>query len=316
MVSALLSEQGIADYLAARGIIDPGTALSVEPLRGGVSSEIVAVRGQGVSLVVKRALPELRVAQTWVADVGRIAGEAEALRFAHAVTPYAVPQVVDLDGDASIATLELAPASWVNWRDELLAGRIDPSVGRKLGELLAAWHSADVPPGFSNVEIFVQLRIDPFHRVVAERHPELAPQIGAIADRLLQRRLCVVHGDFSPKNVLTGTDGLWVLDWEVAHHGDPVFDLAFLLTHLLLKSVHRPLDAAGYRAVSEAFLDGYGEADGDLSPNVACLLLARVDGKSPAAYLDPSERQRVRELGSGLLRDPPADVLETWERLP
>ena len=315
-MSASSFKKGIADYLAARGIVEHGVPLSVESLEGGVSSEIVAVTGRGVSLVVKRALPKLRVEQEWVADVGRIVVEADALRFAGALTPGAVPRVVDLDRDSCIATLAHAPVRWANWRDELLAGRIDPSVGRRLGELLATWHSAEVPPGFSNGDTFAQLRIDPFYRVVAERHPQLGTDVLGVAERLLQRRICVVHGDFSPKNVLTGADGLWVLDWEVAHHGDPVFDLAFLLTHLLLKSVHRPLNAEGYRAVGEAFLDEYGEAGGELSANVGCLLLARVDGKSPAGYLRPSERHRVRELGCSLLRDPPAEILDAWEQLP
>jgi 5-methylthioribose kinase len=309
-------EGEIADYLMARGIVEPGVPLSVEPLGGGVSSEIVAVRGRGLSLVVKRALPKLRVEQEWLADVARTISEANALRFAAALTPDAVPPVVDLDRDACIAILALAPAGWGNWRDELLAGRIDPLVGRRLGELLVTWHAAEVPAGFSNRDAFAQLRIDPFHRVVAERHPQLRADVLGIADRLLRRQMCLVHGDLSPKNVLSGAGGLWVLDWEVAHHGDPVFDQAFLLTHLLLKSVHRPPDAGRYRAVAEAFLDGYGEARGRLSENVACLLLARVDGKSPAGYLRPSEHQTVRDLAYSLLRDPPAEALDAWERLP
>jgi aminoglycoside phosphotransferase (APT) family kinase protein len=310
------ARQSIVDHLAARGIVDAGLPLSVEPLRGGVSSDIVAVTGPGVAVVVKRALPRLKVEQEWTADAGRVRGEVHALRFAHALTPEAVPPVLDLDENKCVATLALAPIGWVNWRDELLAGRVEPAVGRRLGQLLATWHAAPVPAGFSNVETFVQLRIDPFHHVVAKHHPELARRIHRVADRLLERRFCLVHGDFSPKNVLTGPDGLWVLDWEVAHHGDPVFDVAFLLTHLLLKSVHRPQDAARYRAVADAFLAAYGAAVDDLSANVGCLLLARVDGKSPAPYLQPPEEERVRELGIGLLRAPAAEFLDVWEQLP
>ena len=304
-----------AAYLAERGLVRAGVPLSVERLGGGVSSEIVAVRGPGVRLVVKRALPRLSVEEEWLSDPARVVREAEALRFARALTPEAVPEVVDVDAERCIATMTLAPDGWVSWRDELLAGRIDAALGRRLGELLARWHAARVPPSLADAGAFVELRIDPFHRTVAERHPRLAPQIEAVAKSLLERPRCLVHGDFSPKIVLFGAGGLWVLDWEVAHYGDPVFDLAFLLTHLLLKSIHRPADARAYRGVAKAFLDAYGGVRGELAANVGCLLLARVDGKSPAPYLRPAEQERVRELGRDLLADPPPAILEAWDRL-
>lgn len=308
--------QALLEYLASRGLAAPDCPLEVEPLGGGVSSDIVAVSGPGVALVVKRALPRLKVERDWPADARRIVVEARALRFAHGLTPDAVPSVLDLDEEESVAALSLAPAGWVNWRDELLAGRVDVAVGSRLGELLAVWHDAEVPPELADPEFFVQLRIDPFHRVVASSHPELATRVAAVAERLLERKLALVHGDFSPKNVLVGGDGLWVLDWEVAHQGDPAFDVAFLLTHLLLKSIHRREGAAAYRAVAEAFLAAYGRDVEQLSENVGCLLLARVDGKSPAAYLRPRERESVRALGSSLLREPAAGILDAWERLP
>jgi 5-methylthioribose kinase len=305
----------LADYLAARGLVRTGASVRVDQLGGGVSSDIVAVTGPGVALVVKRALPRLKVEQEWFADARRVAVEARALRFAYAVAPDAVPQVLDLDEEHSLAIIALAPTGWANWRDELLEGRIDPLVGRRLGELLAVWHAAPVPPELTNTDFFVQLRIDPFHRAIAARYPDLAPRIATVADRLLERKLALVHGDFSPKNVLAGGDGLWVLDWEVAHHGDPVFDVAFLLTHLLLKSIHRPRDAEQYRAVADAFLTAYGREIDELSANVGCLLLARVDGKSPAPYLRPSEHEPARRLGSSLLRDPVEEIRGAWERL-
>jgi 5-methylthioribose kinase len=91
----------------------------------------------------------------------------------------------------------------------------------------------------------------------------------------------------------------------VAHVGDPTFDLAYLLCHLVLKAVHRPGCAASYRDTARRFLGAYGApASGELSANVACLLLARVDGKSPADYLDPDEQKEVRELGRAMLVDP------------
>ncbi len=137
-----------------------------------------------------------------------------------------------------------------------------PAVARRLGELLRAWQAAtlrddELARRFGDIEAFDQLRVDPYHRAVMRRWPSLAGPIGAYAEELLATRVCLVHGDFSPKNVLVGPDSLWVIDFEVAHVGDPVFDPAFMLNHLMLKAIHRPADAAAYRACAEAFVSSY-----------------------------------------------------------
>jgi 5-methylthioribose kinase len=125
-----------------------------------------------------------------------------------------------------------------------------------------------------------------------------------VAEDLLTDRRCLVHGDFSPKNVLVGGRRLWVLDWEVAHVGNPVFDLAYLLCHLILKIVHRPGHAHSYRETARRFLAAYGRTpDGIVGQNVGCLLLARVDGKSPADYLTEADRGQVRALGRSFVQD-------------
>ena len=52
----------------------------------------------------------------------------------------------------------------------------------------------------------------------------------------------------SPKNILVGPDGPIFLDAECAWYGDPAFDLAFCLNHMLLKCLAVP-------AAAPAFLD-------------------------------------------------------------
>jgi aminoglycoside phosphotransferase (APT) family kinase protein len=320
-VTVALDSGSVRQHLLARGLLADAAAVSVDPLAGGVSSDIVAVSGPGVELVVKRALPRLRVAQEWLADDGRIVREARALELAAQLVPGAVPAVIDLDEETRTLVIERAPAGWRNWRDELLEGHIDESVAEALGSALARWHggtAASPPAELADARVFVQLRLDPFYRAVADRHPRLAERIGAVADALLETHTCLVHGDFSPKNVLHGDERLWVLDWEVAHVGDPCFDLAHLLAHLVLKAVHRPADARRYRSAAESFLRAYGRSPDDghgLIENLGCLLLARVDGKSPAPYLTEPERARVRALAVLLLSEPPAGALDVWEEL-
>ncbi|MGH8940498.1 MAG: phosphotransferase, partial [Actinomycetes bacterium] len=128
---------------------------------------------------------------------------------------------------------------------------------------------------------------------------------------------------FSPKNVLVGDSDLWVIDFEVAHYGDPAFDLAFLLSHLLLKAVHRPVDAVLFGECAMTFGEAYrGCVPPPLRPewpyvlgHTGCLLLARVAGKSPAEYLDPAGRSVAHELGRRLLVDPPSTIERAYDRL-
>lgn len=305
-----MEDADFVSHLRARGLVTPEMPVEVRQLPGGVSGDVRAVVAPGLDAVVKRAHSELLVEDDWFADEERLVTEGWALRLAGDLHPDAVPRVIDLDPRTRTLVMQRAPRTWSDWRSLLLGGEVDPGVGAHLGRVLAGWHreSRDHPSllaPFADETSFVQLRIDPFHRTVAIRHPDLTPAIDAVVERLLTRRVCLVHGDFSPKNVLVGPDGHWVLDWEVAHVGDPGFDLAFMLCHLTLKAVHRPADAAAYRETASEFLGAYGAAaDDELGAGVACLLLARVDGKSPADYLTAPERDTVRDLGRSMLRQP------------
>lgn len=324
-MSHALKPDSVGRYLQRRGLVAADAPVSAVPLGGGVSNDVLAVTGPGIDLVVKQALPRLRVAQEWVATTSRVLTEADALRLAGRICPDAVPEVLDVDDVAMTLTITRANRSLRNWKSDLLAGRLDAHTAVRCGESLAQWHSATagdttVRDHFNN-DAFVQLRVEPFHWTVAARHPDRADRITDLAGRLLATHDCLVHGDFSPKNILAGSSRVCVLDWEVAHCGDPVFDLAFLLAHLMLKAVHRPVDAAGYRGLATEFLCAYHErvdpalcsADADLAGQVACLLLARADGKSPAEYLTEPERARVRAIARDALASP-GTTAGLWER--
>lgn len=317
------------EHLVARGLVAAGTELHAEALAGGVSADVVAVSGPGLDVVVKRALPQFKTAVEWIVDVDRAVTEGRALQLAGALTPALVPRVLDVDPEQAALVLERAPAGWRDWKSVLLGGEIDASLGRRLGEALALWHAEtarrlDELGELADPELFVQQRIDPFHRFFLRSHPDLAPQVNTVVEGLLSRKACLVHGDFSPKNVLVGDGGLWVLDWEIAHVGNPVFDLAFVTAHLALKSVHRPQNASRYGEIVRELLGAYRAAPGvpvsspaELVANVGCVLLARVDGKSkePAAYLTEPQREQVRALGVALLREPVPDALDVWAQL-
>ncbi|GAA3388966.1 phosphotransferase family protein [Cryptosporangium minutisporangium] len=309
----------LVDHLVRRGLTS-SSDVRVQSLTGGVSNDVVAVTAPGLDAVVKQALGRLRVAEEWLADPARLDTEGRALRLAGRLLPGAVPQVYDLaDG---YLVIERAPESWRTWKEDLLGGAVDVEVAAQLGRALGDWQrgtagDAHVAREFGDRTAFGQLRVDPFHRTVAQRHPDLADVVNHTIAVMEASASCLVHGDYTPKNVLVDPegDGLWVIDWEVAHVGDPTFDPAWTIGHLLLKTVHRP--GPPYAAAGRAFLEAWGTQHDavQLVRQTGCLLLARVDGKSPADYLTDAERHCTRALARRLLTDPPPHVLDAWELL-
>lgn len=118
-----------------------------------------------------------------------------------------------------------------------------------------------------------------------------------------------------------------LLDAECAWWGDPAFDLAFCLNHLLLKALWvpaaQPALAMCFGALVAAYRAGIDWEDpAALEWRAAALLpgllLARVDGKSPVEYLDRLEQhEAVRRVARRLLQQPVptlAEVSTAWQQ--
>jgi aminoglycoside phosphotransferase (APT) family kinase protein len=310
----------VVAYLIARGVVPDDAELAVEELSGGVSGTVLAVRGPGIALVVKQALPRLRVAEEWIAPARRTDTEAAALRLAARLIPGRVPPVVDSDAAEHVVVLQHAPAGWRNWQTELLEGRAHASAGSWAGDTLGRLHTATagdagIAAAFDDHEAFALLRLEPYHGVVMQRLPHLAPAIGPLVTELRDARTCLVHGDYAPKNILLGRDGAWILDAEVAHYGHPVFDLAFFLAFPALSALQRPDLAAACGELVGAFTTAYARRAAALAPaarslaaHTGAMLLARTDGRSPATFLDARATVRARALGERLLVDPTPDL--------
>ena len=131
----------------------------------------------------------------------------------------------------------------------------------------------------------------------------------------LARRDTIVHGDYSPKNVLVRSDRLILLDHEVIHFGDPGFDLGFSPNTTCSARPYLPTKRADFAAAAIACWTRYRDTLGDvpfaadLEPRavrhtLGCLL-ARVRGRSPLEYLDADERTRQAGVVVRLIADPP-----------
>lgn len=326
------SSASVIQALRELGLLAPGDGAEVQPLTGGVSSDVFRVCvGGGRSVVVKRSIPKLRVAADWRAPVDRDAIEVAWLRAVHEINPRLTPEVLGWARDRHLFAMAwLDPESHPVWKQEMAAGRVDPAFAARVGADLAGIHNAmagraDVAARFPDGANFHALRIEPFFLYPASRHPDVGPRLRALAQGLEQRRETLIWGDASPKNILVGPDGPVFLDAETAAIGDPAFDLAFCLTHLLLKTVWLAPHSIDLMASFAALRDGYLGVVHDEFPQalssraaalIGALLLARVDGKSPAGYLDASQEQVVRLRAKALLKREDLDLAAlpaAWE---
>jgi aminoglycoside phosphotransferase (APT) family kinase protein len=331
-MDATVPPSEIIDALRRMELVRDGVVTG-EPLTGGVASDIWKIFLPNGPVCVKRALAKLRVAADWRAPVERNRYEARWMQRAAAAAPGSVPELLGQDEESSALAMQYLPAeNFRLWKNELRDGHADPTAARAVADRLARIHAATaadpaVAAEFPTDRIFYDIRLEPYLVATAVRHPDRAAALLALVETTQHNKRALVHGDVSPKNILIGPNGPIFLDAECAWWGDPAFDLAFCLNHLLLKCLWRPDARARFLALftilSDTYLAGVTwEPAAALEARTAHLLpglfLARVDGKSPVEYItEEADKAAVRRVARALLAAPVerlSAISDTWRR--
>ena len=131
----------------------------------------------------------------------------------------------------------------------------------RLGEVLARIHQVDPDsiPGLPPVDALGQ--VTELYEAFAEPRPALEIGLRWLAEhRPVPAADALVHGDFRTGNLMVGEDGLrGVLDWELAHRGDPRQDLGWLCTKAWRFGSANPVGGFGTRA---DLMSGYAAGGG------------------------------------------------------
>ena len=345
-----ISADNVVDYLRQSGRISAADSVAARRLTGGVSNEVLRVefandassQSDGSDWVIKQARGQLRTSAVWHCTIERIWRETEFLRQCQKLLPAgAVPAIQFEDRQNYLFAMTAAPRRHTVWKEDLLAGRLRPQMAARAGELLAAlhagsWQDADCATRFADDSIFDQLRLDPYYRFTAERHPDEAHFFAELIAGGRRHRLSLVHADFSPKNLLVfrkpdnvtrddqgqnDEDAVLLVDYETGHFGDPAFDVGFFTSHLILKSFRQPPLAGRMLDLLDRFLAAYGDGLQSridrasyaglmerAAGHLAGCAWARIDGKSPVDYLsDERQRVAVREFCRQTFAQPAGD---------
>lgn len=316
----------LIDFLVQSGLLEEGVQPLCTTLHGGVSNRTVKIIGaDGTGWVAKQALEKLRVEADWFSDPERIHVEAAGLRWlARLVGAAAVPSFVFESHEQHLLIMSAVPDPHQNYKEILLTESPEPRHAIEFATLLARLHDnafthrAELSLEFADTSFFENLRIDPYYRSAGHRLPAATPFLFRLIDGTRKRRLTLVHGDYSPKNILIHQGRLILLDHEVIHFGDPAFDVGFSMAHFLSKAhARRPLRRQ-FTTLADSYWQTYYQQANNrpwatdlerwcVNHSLGCLL-ARVAGKSILEYLSSSQKAAQRMVVKQMIDEPPATM--------
>ncbi len=315
------------------GLLSKDEEYKSKKITDGVSSDIWHVKTTNLEYCIKRALAKLTVKEDWFAPVDRNNFEARYFQSCKKIAPKSFPTLLGHDNKKFILAMEWFDNNkFIVWKKKLLNKSISLKDGKRIGKLLGEVHKyfykkQKYKKLFLNDETFYAIRIEPYLVFTSKFYPELSNHYKSTIDYLLNNKSTVIHGDFSPKNILIGKNFPVILDAETACWGNPVFDLAFFNNHLILKSILNNNICRGYIRLSKNFLDSYLSNFSQINYKLfikkfiilqALLILARVDGKSPVEYFSSSHKSLARILARNIISSKSlklSNLFDIWENV-
>lgn len=323
------SPTGMIAALEKMSLLAQGDRARITRVGTGGSSEIYRVELGWGTVCVKRALPKIKFTGDGMLPPERSSFEYEWLKLVRAIVGDAVPDVLG-EQPGLFAMEYLDPDRHTSWASLLAKGDINPSTAAEIGRMLGRIHAATannfaVAQRFATDRIFHAARIEPLLLATADAQPLVAARLRQLAMNTARNKLALVHGDFSPNNFLIGPKGPVLLDAECAWYGDPAFDVALCLSHLLVECVLHPQWRDYYLTCFTAFCAAYTQrvtwempehTDERAALLLPALVLAHAYGRVPSNSMPrDSDKKRVAGPARRLLLDPVVRlgaVREAW----
>ncbi len=315
------------------GLLSIDQKYDFRKITDGVSSDIWHVKTSKHEYCIKRALAKLAVKEDWFAPIDRSNFEVKYFHYCKNIEPNSFPKILGHDKNNFILAMEwFDNKKFIVWKKRLMEKSVSFKDGKRLGKLLGVIHKFFYKKKkykiiFLNDKTFYDIRIEPYLVFTSKFYPEFSEHYKTTIDFLTKNKSTVIHGDFSPKNILLGRNHPVILDAETACWGNPAFDLAFLNNHIILKSIFNKEIFKSYLKLSKSFLESY-LAHFSIVNNKkflrsfillqALLILARVDGKSPVEYFKKKHKNLARNFAKNLLINKSSNLnnfYQEWEKI-
>ena len=261
---ALTLEDGVRTVLGT-ALGKPVTDISLRQFTGGASRQVYAIEardeaGDQVEAVLRRDPPGH-------GDAPRMRAEAACLRAA-AAAGVPVPAVLAAADtapgiDAPYLLMERVAGESIprKLQRDPEFDRVRPRLAEELGYVLGLIHRTPLDPLDILDDHDPLTAIEQIYRDLNDPRPVVEAGLRLLRENAPQDHpKALVHGDFRLGNFLIAPDGVHaVLDWELAHLGNPIEDLGWLCVRSWRFGGEAPVGGLGTR---EQLLDGYERATG------------------------------------------------------
>lgn len=292
---------------------DFGSFGSPESLSGGLLNYVWRVPARPHSLIAKYTPPFIASAPEIYMDAARSSFEADALIWwaQHQSVDDTIrpPHLLHADGERSVILMEdVGPAPDLGEALKHLEVKEAALIGQQIGDFLAEFHCSTFQDealakrfqndGVQSVRLAVQYnQLTSLEKADIPQAREIASKIVEVGQWISKPGICLIMGDLWPPSILISKQGLRIIDWEFAHFGWPVQDVAHLSAHLWMQA--QMAQTEGHCKVVQscllAFLETYTAARGErlvaseprwLYPvHIGAEILARTIGNFQSGYL-------------------------------
>jgi 5-methylthioribose kinase len=219
--------------------------------------------GQEETLYVRQSRYYVKAHEDLQRDPGRVDTEAKALAFIDRIVPGVVPKVIRIDRTNSVLILSDIKLGGQLLADELAAGRVHPEAGPQfgstIGEIQKATFGLSLGQILGDASIVESSNKNSYLGARTEAPLRLYPeQTQQLLEDSAKAARCFVMGDLSPKNIFVEEQSVRFLDLERTSTGDPAYDPAYVITHLLIDA-NRSLHSSSLEFIN-GFMQAYLEA--------------------------------------------------------
>lgn len=317
-----LTVKNIPDYVRKHKLVRPDEPVTVTVMGGGNINYLFKVESPSRSCVLKQAQPRTKFNKKVSLPVERTATEYRAMQLIRDRTglPY-VPKPIHLDRADNILAVTLVPEQYDLFTYLLLEGKINVNVMKKLGAFYASlhnvtYHDAVLEYQFPITQQFESLKFDLFHKdyIKTTQDPDIRRNLHMAIGKLYTNRICLIHGDALPKNMLVKGDDFYVLDFELSVYSDPAHDIGLFTSLILLSGIiNYPMRKRYFQAI-RAFLNAYyrtirfksffHKIVANSFPHAAANLYGRIDGLVRVDFMDGKTRKIAKKITNKLAAGP------------